>query len=83
MNGDEKARTAKKTAARAFSRDCPNHRDSHLCSPARGAGEHEKLSETDTPFFAPIGKRYREFSGEMFQYSYNCPKKVDVEIIVR
>ncbi len=24
-------------------------RDNHLCSPARRAGEHEKLSGTDTP----------------------------------
>ena len=23
---------------------CPNHRDNHLCSPARRAGEHKKLS---------------------------------------
>ena len=31
-------------------RECPNHRDNHLCSPARRVGEHKKLSETDTPF---------------------------------
>lgn len=73
----------KETAARAFLRDCPNHRDRHLCSPARRAEEHERLSETDTPFLAPIGKSYREFSMKIFQYSYNCPKKVDAEIIVR
>ncbi len=29
--------------------DCPNHRDNYLCSPARRAGEHEKLLGTDTP----------------------------------
>ena len=38
---------AKSTSAHA--RECPNHRDNHLCSPALRAGEYEKLSETDIP----------------------------------
>ena len=48
----------------------PNHRDNHSCSPALRAGEHEKLSETDTPqrrrrrqaASTPHAKPYSSFS---------------------
>ena len=34
----------------AFGRDCPSHRDNHLCSPAPRAGEQENASKRTLPF---------------------------------
>ena len=58
---------AKSTSAHA--RECPNHRDNHLCSPALRAGEHEKISATDTPFGFQKEKRpLRTATGLYFVY---------------